>query len=628
MNQAGIEKGVLKVRDWLGSGGPHFEVPVYQRLFTWEKPQFERLLDDLEGAGNRPHHLGIVTVVKKGDSLVLIDGQQRLTALAILASLLGTETDSVIEQIGERLSYAARPDDARSLAVIWENGQTWMKTDDHSDVKNSLESIVTNTNMRELVLAILERIRQKAKLDVDALVILVAKLPKVYEDNLNLQNEYFEKMNSSGKQLEPHEVLKVRLCKTDRDYRKWNAIEDFTDAYQEPTPPSWESKEESGEISFFEAAEAPAKVESKEQLPEKWRAAPIDWPMFLRHVHALCSSDGNLDVRTSLLKLFKEKPRKGDYLTTMEAYRKFLDTWIIHIARDGSDNGNEAFGDESNFKYWTNANETVFAMGTASGIGLSRMLKQLEMVLYALEDERQEWLLKVFDEARTRGEVAQEWLAERLAANLTQGTFDVKRLEGETWPDDYLSYGQHPRVQLACLDFFLWALWTSEDESDRHLKEDVFGHLLPDELKAIEKYVPRAHRSVEHFHPQKDDNSTNISAWSETDAATGNRLKDIFGNLALISTGRNSQYGNLGVAGKSERIDRLVEKCAIESIKLLLMRAECRDGTGQFDDKRWTPNQARAHAQKMAGVIRWGLSKLANIENPPNGNNHDSKNGK
>ena len=606
MNQTGIEKGVLRVRDWLGTRGPHFEVPVYQRLFTWEKPQFERLLDDLEGAGGRPHHLGIVTVVKKGDALVLIDGQQRLTALAILASLLGAGTDSVVDQIGERLSYSARPDDARSLEAIWKNGQTWIKTDDQSDVGRSLESTVANPNMRELVLAVRKRIRQNAKLNVNALVLLVAELPKAYEDNLNLQNEYFEKMNSSGKQLEPHEVLKVRLCKTDTDYWKWNAIEDFTSAYREPTPPSSESKDESGEISFFEAAESPAKVEEKGQLPEKWRAAPIDWPMFLRHVHALCSPGGTLDVRTPLLKLFKEKPPAGNYLAAMEAYRKFLDTWIIHIARDGSDNGNEALGDESDYKYWTGSSETVFAMGEESEIGLARTFKQLEMVLYALADERQEWLLEAFEAARER-EAAPEWLAEWLAANLAQGKFDIKRLEGGTWPDDYLSYGQHPRVQLACLDFFLWALWTSKDENDRHLKEEVFGHLLPDELKAIEKYVPRAHRSVEHFHPQTDDNSSNISAWGETDATTDIRLKDLFGNLALISAGRNSQYSNLGVAGKSERIDRLVEKCAIESIKLLLMRAECRNGTGQFDDKRWTPDQARAHAQKMVTVIRWGL---------------------
>lgn len=607
MNVTSMEKGVLTARVWLGTRGPHFEVPVYQRLFTWEKPQFDRLLDDLKDAGNKPHHLGIVTVVKKGDLFVLIDGQQRLTALAILAGLLGADTDSDMLSIDERLSYSARPEDSRALETIWKHGKTWMREKDRNVLVQALEKDVSNSHMRELALAVWERRCRGEMFNVNALVLLTAELPKAYEEDVNLQNEYFEKMNSSGKQLEPHEVLKVRLCKTEADYRKWNAIENFTKAYREPEPPSPTGVKPRKEMSFFDAAQSKSMEDNTGKVPEKWRAAPIDWPMFLRHVHALCSSDGELDVRTALLKLFKDKPPKDDFHASMEAYRKFLDMWMIHIVQDGSDDGNEAIGDESDFKYWTGGRETVFVQEMEKENGAARMCKQLEMSLYALEDERQRWILDAFKATRKRNEdVSVGWLAEWLAVKLAQNRFDVDRLAGEDWPDDYLQYGQHPRIQLACLDFFLWALWTSGNENDQQLKKDIFGQLLPDELRAIEKYVPRAHRSVEHFHPQTDDNSSNIPAWSEEDAETGMWVKDLFGNLALISAGCNSQYRNLGVAGKSELIDRLVDKQAIESIKLLLMRAECRDGRS-FDDKRWTPDRARAHASKMATVVRWGL---------------------
>ena len=45
----------------------------------------------------------------------------------------------------------------------------------------------------------------------------VQSLDPEYELNIRLQNEYFEKMNSSGKQLEPHEILKVRICQNENE---------------------------------------------------------------------------------------------------------------------------------------------------------------------------------------------------------------------------------------------------------------------------------------------------------------------------------------------------------------------------------------------------------------------------
>lgn len=621
MKTIATENGVLTPAKWLGDNGACFEIPVYQRLFAWEKPQFDQLLDDLERTSDKTHYFGIITVVKNetGDRYILVDGQQRLTATAILASLLLPNEIATVSDIGKRLFYSARPEDTRALKSVWKNGKNWMSIKERVAVKQELLQKVTNANMRELILAVWDRKHTRGNagpcswnVNVNVLTLLVSELPEAYEKDINLQNEYFEKMNSSGKQLEPHEVLKVQICKNETDIRKWNNIEDFGKPYQ-PKELSGAEAKDIGGMTFAEALKSnPANLHANSPSPEKWLSSPMDFPMFLRHVRTLCSPDEKLDTKTPLLELFKDATalKEKGFVEKMEEYREFLDTKIIHIARDGSDGNNEEVGDESDFKFWVGKEEETFAEGRRNEDGTDRLFKQLEMTLFALEDDRQNWILESFNESRTADSLGD--LSNRLAQHLTQGKFIASRLDGDAWPCDYLAYGAHPREQLACLEFFLWALWASPDENDAKLKGDIFSALSDKEKTAISKYVPRAHRSVEHFHPQTDEtNSSNVSDWSVTDATTGVKVKDLFGNLALISAGRNSEYSNLGVAGKSERIDRLVEKNAIESIKLLLMRAECKDTSGNARDENWTPEKAQIHANKMLQVIQWGLRRFS-----------------
>lgn len=66
-----------------------FRIPLYQRLFTWGEPQVKQLMEDLrlhfENHKGKAYYLGMITVVRQGDRLDLIDGQQRTTALMLLA---------------------------------------------------------------------------------------------------------------------------------------------------------------------------------------------------------------------------------------------------------------------------------------------------------------------------------------------------------------------------------------------------------------------------------------------------------------------------------------------------------------------------------------------------------------
>ena len=61
-----------------------FSIPLYQRLFEWDKKQIQQLLKDFYNSykldANRNYYIGLLTVyVNPDNSLSLVDGQQRFT---------------------------------------------------------------------------------------------------------------------------------------------------------------------------------------------------------------------------------------------------------------------------------------------------------------------------------------------------------------------------------------------------------------------------------------------------------------------------------------------------------------------------------------------------------------------
>ena len=73
-------------------------IPVYQRLFVWGEEQINKLLEDLYNASlmtsPRNYYIGAITIWQRNDKSCkediweIVDGQQRLTTLTILFSVL------------------------------------------------------------------------------------------------------------------------------------------------------------------------------------------------------------------------------------------------------------------------------------------------------------------------------------------------------------------------------------------------------------------------------------------------------------------------------------------------------------------------------------------------------------
>lgn len=83
--------------DQLFNGTRVFEIPFYQRSYVWGEKQWERLLSDIISVGQKTtdYFLGAIILkqiiagtAKWGDYKVVIDGQQRLTTLAIFLKVL------------------------------------------------------------------------------------------------------------------------------------------------------------------------------------------------------------------------------------------------------------------------------------------------------------------------------------------------------------------------------------------------------------------------------------------------------------------------------------------------------------------------------------------------------------
>ena len=81
-----FQASTITFRD-LMSNGKHYEVPAYQRDYSWTEEQWEELWLDLESLAESggQHYMGALVLQQHAaDSFKIIDGQQRLATLSIL----------------------------------------------------------------------------------------------------------------------------------------------------------------------------------------------------------------------------------------------------------------------------------------------------------------------------------------------------------------------------------------------------------------------------------------------------------------------------------------------------------------------------------------------------------------
>ena len=186
-----------------------FEIPFYQRAYSWEKQDIEKLISDINC--NEGHYLGNIVFKKNNDKFIIIDGQQRLTTIYIIFMALREKPFE--------LDYEIDSGDGEKLKNFDINENRYIN-------QQILEAINFVKNNKTLC-----KIFFKEKLN--SAIFTMTIIP----ENIKA-TEYFELVNTKSIQLENHQVLKARfLSKIQDNYtdvaRKWDMISNMDEKYKD-----------------------------------------------------------------------------------------------------------------------------------------------------------------------------------------------------------------------------------------------------------------------------------------------------------------------------------------------------------------------------------------------------------
>ena len=222
-------------------------VPVYQRIYTWKHDDCARLFDDILAIAHKPkatHFVGSIVDVKHANSIVLIDGQQRVTTIsllllalknAIVAGKIDASNPTTVQQIEQ--GYLVNPfapeehrvrlkpfrDDSKAFSALFASPEDYVNG-----------SLVTSN-----YLYFYDRILNKHEATPEEILDAIRRLTIVH---ITLEPEYgddaqlvFESINSTGVSLtEADKVRNFVLMNLDaftqEEYYKnyWSKIETNT----------------------------------------------------------------------------------------------------------------------------------------------------------------------------------------------------------------------------------------------------------------------------------------------------------------------------------------------------------------------------------------------------------------
>ncbi len=130
------------VNDFFALTGTIFSIPVYQRNYTWEEEDCEKLLQDIISISQnkKTHFMGSITYIlhliddekslRKLQEFVIIDGQQRVTTIMLLLKAIETkipnedikrEIDNLLNLSGQKLRLKPIKSDKEAFDLVMQN---------------------------------------------------------------------------------------------------------------------------------------------------------------------------------------------------------------------------------------------------------------------------------------------------------------------------------------------------------------------------------------------------------------------------------------------------------------------------------------------------------------------------
>ena len=544
-----------------------FKIPLYQRPYTWTEKQVKQLLDDLWSSFCQPivfsYFIGIMNISQTDyddSTFDLIDGQQRLTTLSVMA-LVMKEHYSEWSKFCGRIDFYGREEDKAFL----ESGLT--KDNPNNNLITAQSTVETFINSIKDD----EKIKYKKELFSQYVFehasFFLCVIPQDY--TIIEKNKQFIRMNNRGKQLELVDILKVKLSSveglnSEEFLKKWNAISQMNCV--EKTD---ENNQQGKGLTILDIIGSNESVNLPKENEIYYKSIiPFD-EILLIALYRMKGCTVSYDRENILTtfgfegekRIYWEKEDVESFMIILEHQFDLFCKYFIRRDKEEKykwqdvknepDKNNR--NNERNNKEWN-------------------MLRQFQSYLYVSREAHQ-WMKDAFDWLDKNIFDPSDFLKElkRLDNEYARKLLEKGRSYAEKFP--YIN-----RYWFWRLDYYLWEGTLNKDSQlDKYVRE------------VVNRYSFSSNRSVEHLHPQ---NESIEGSWDDDDAVNS------FGNLAMISQTLNSYQSNKSVQEKFGKIEKsIADNKSVESLKLYWMYLAYKK------ENKWTKEMAAVHCKTMCNIL-------------------------
>ena len=511
-----------------------FEIPFYQRAYSWKKQDIEKLIRDINC--KEGHYLGNIVVKKNDDKFIVIDGQQRLTTIYIIFMALK-------EKLFE-LDYEIDSGDGEKLKNFDINEHRYI----NQQILEAINFVKNNKTLCEI----------SFKEKLNSAIFTMTIIP----ENIKA-TEYFELVNTKSIQLENHQVLKARFLSNIKDNytgiaRKWDMISNMDEKYKDQVKNN-NKYIQCGELETINVLlNKTYKEEQKAQTKTNSVAKSlVKFPVFLLLALKVFVAKKELKIdiivnKDKLLgefdKVFKEKANiYSEFIKFLEDMRNKFDEFVY---RDDEMQNKRLLNLERMFYYTSEYDKPEFIAA------LLAFLDKNSLVEY--NDENAQKAIKFLEQldnklAKSALDSSGDRKVVETINNVIEKIYNGENLEApmlEKIDSSFLDNGTAvPHYWFYRLEYLLW-----RDFEDLN----VCG-ICADNIKTVfpkfnrDEYLIKSQDTVEHM-------------WATNLQENGKALDD-FGNLALIRKDFNSSLSDYNFGEKLKRI----KENPNSSIKMLIL---------------------------------------------------------
>ena len=588
-----------------------YAIPLYQRNFAWTYDEIEQLLNDVADAFQEKrdnYYIGTLVVnlvvYKEKDLFKIIDGQQRTTALNLIALALKHEFGfDRLKAIN--LTFPARKKSNKNIQDLFAKKK--ILEGDENELTRGYR------HAKDALKKVLEERQLDPQSFVDYLFENVIIFRSILPEDLDL-NLYFERFNSRGEQLEAHEILKAQMMSkfgedqemAQKFARIWDACAEFEkpvinaftkkakkkhhDAEREKIfPLNWikgnnyqnsfllnidkslsqievQSTNKKSLLSSIENKESTTvKVISDTNEVEKYRTI-INFETFLYFVYYI--TFGNVspsDIQLDDKKLLETFENITSVNTSIEDVTLFIrnllklkfifDNLIVRMSQETNNRRqendwflqkvyrndyNNKTGGDLFVQYYYDKNS--FEKFNDDILMLQSMFA---VTFTANRDSR--WLYEILQFLFNRIEELNQAEFAGSFKNFLE-KMAVRYAEERLFTEDksIKTYGEIPVYAFNFVDYVLW-------KNREELKKDY-------DIK-FEDFKFAYRRSIEHWFPQHPNSDEIVEKMDD-------KFLHSFGNLCIITDSQNSKFGNLVPSAKYKQWEGIFNR---QSLKLQMM---------------------------------------------------------